>query len=567
MEIKMKNNWVKIKWLVSHTRPFIPSISLTITLGAICSLSGIFVALLSKRLIDTAAAAQVYKIVQYMLMISILMLMDVGLKAAISVITARNTIKITSKIQKSIYTRLSQTCWLDLSKYHSGNFLTRMTSDVEIVTNLLIGVLPNIISLGTMLAASIIALSIFDPFLAFLALLLGPISILSSRFYSSKLKELHKKTQEVEAGYRSFLHESIQNMVIIKAFCREKESVAQIDRYQANKLGLVSRRSLISAASNSVLMLCSWLGYFIVFGWGVMNLSKGITTFGTFTALLQLVGYIQGPFSGLAHALPQIISAFASADRLMELEVLPLDIGGTPTADLDCAGIELESVSFAYEKGIPVLETASASIHPGEITALVGSSGEGKTTLIRLLLSLVKPDKGHIYITNGLHKYEVNAHNRKLISYVPQGNTLFSGTIADNLRFGSPDASDKELTEALRLACAWEFIENLEKGLYTIIGEKGLGLSEGQSQRLAIARALLHKSPILILDEATSALDINTERKVLQAIQGLSPSRTCIVITHRMTALNMCHRIFKLDGYYLQEIQTRSTEDSFIEAV
>lgn len=563
----MKTNCVKIKWMTGQVRPFILPLSLTLILGAVCSLSGIILALLSKLLIDCAATTQVHRMVQYVFIICILILADVGARAVASIMSAQCSTKISNNIQQRLYTHLTQTDWLELSRYHSGDVLTRMTSDVDAVTNLLASILPNIVSLCVMLTGSLIILLVFEPVLAVLVLLIGPVSLLLSRFYGRWLKKLYTQIKEVEANYRSFIHESIQNMVVVKAFGLEQVNFTRISNLQKNKLNLVSHRSRVSAVSNSILILSSWLGYFLVFSWGALNLTKGIATFGTFTALLQLVGYIQGPFSGLAHTLPQVVSAFASAERIIELEELQLDISDTPVVDMNSAGIQFESVSFDYKKNISVLKDVSARIYPGETVALIGSSGEGKTTLIRLLLSLVQPKKGHVHVTNGHEKYAVSASSRKLISYVPQGNTLFSGTIADNLRYGCPDATDRELEAAARAACVWEFIENLTDGLYTVIGERGMGLSEGQAQRLSIARALLRKSPILVLDEATSALDISTEIKVLQSIRSLSPARTCIIITHRLTALKICNRVFKLEDAHLVELQNQITEDPATEAV
>jgi ABC-type multidrug transport system fused ATPase/permease subunit len=296
-----------------------------------------------------------------------------------------------------------------------------------------------------------------------------------------------------------------------------------------------------------------WAGYFLVFSWGAVKLINKKTTFGSVTAMLQLIGNIQGPFNGLASSLPQIISAYASSERIMEIEALKSDKLIENQNTLATAGIEFENVNFSYKADTPILKDLSVKLKQGETVALVGASGEGKTTIINLLLSLINPDSGEIRFFDEANSLVVNSDTRKYISYVPQGNTLFSGTIMDNLLRGNENATEEEVEQAARAACAWGFIHKSKAGLQTEIGERGVGLSEGQAQRLAIARALLHKTPILILDEATSALDGQTEIEVLKAINKLEPAPTCIIITHRTTALKICDRVLKLEGFSLVE--------------
>jgi ABC-type multidrug transport system fused ATPase/permease subunit len=356
-------------------------------------------------------------------------------------------------------------------------------------------------------------------------------------------------------------------MLVIKAFCLEQGSAERIEGLQNQRLHWISRRSKMGAAASSTLSMGYWSGYFFAFGWGSFGLSKGTTTFGTLTAFLQLVGQVQGPMVGLANTLPQMIALVGSAGRLREFESLQMENNSRAVPGWDSVGIYLDNISFSYENK-PVFKNLSIRIAPGEIVALVGPSGEGKTTFVRLLLSLLNITEGHIYFTNDKgEKMEVSAASRAFLSYVPQGNTLFSGTIADNLRVGCSDASDSELEAVSRSACAWEFIEKLPEGLNTVIGEKGHGLSEGQAQRLAIARALLHKAPVLVLDEATSALDAKTELKVLQTIQRQNPGRTCIAITHRMTVLKICSRVLKLEDGRIVEQNKRKIAEPVDEAV
>lgn len=566
----MKNTWIKIQWIIKQAKTSIHLLVALIVLGGITSLCAVYRAIITKKLIDAATTSEFHKMMLWVSMLAVFIIVQIATDAICSALSTRSSTEISNYIQKNLYSRLLKTKWLEFSKYHSGDILTRLTSDVDAISNVLVNTVPNILSLGITLIASTLVLLFYDPLIAILALCISPIPIFLGRVYSRKLKKIYTKIQKTESEYRSLFNESIQNMLIIKSFCLEEEKNMKVTAIQKSKLGFVLNRNRINIASNSILSLTYWIGFLLVFSLGGLKLSAGTATFGTLTAMLQLISNIQGPFSAIASSLPQVISAIASSERIIELESLTLDSSESSVPALvhfDTAGIIFENVSFFYKRDTLVLNDVFANIRPGEIVALIGASGEGKTTFIRLLLSLYQVDKGHIYITNDDKRYEINPSNRKIISYVPQGNSLFSGTIAENLRYGAPNATDKQLEIAARDACAWEFIESLDYGLYTVIGERGLGLSEGQSQRLAIARALLRNTPLLLLDEATSALDNETEIKVLQGIQSLYPKRTCIIITHRPTALKICHRIFKLQNNHLFEVDNYTPEDAAIEAI
>ncbi|MGL5244543.1 MAG: ABC transporter ATP-binding protein, partial [Sarcina sp.] len=309
---------------------------------------------------------------------------------------------------------------------------------------------------------------------------------------------------------------------------------------------------------NTSLSIGAFAGYFIVFSLGAMNLAKGIGSFGTLTALLQLFSYIQGPFAGLAAQLPAVVSALAATERLMEIENISMEKFNNEEyhniLEKNIPVVNIKDVNFSYKNDTPILENISLTIKPGEIVALVGPSGQGKTTLIKLILSFITAKKGEITLSYNNRCVNLNSIHRSLIAYVPQGNTLFSGTIKDNIIYGNKYANEVEIEEATKIACAWEFINNLPNKFDTVIGEKGLGLSEGQAQRIAIARAIIMKKPILILDEATSALDELTEMKVLQCIKNLKHKPTCIIITHRPSALEICNRILKLNKTEINEL-------------
>lgn len=543
-----------IKWMYGKIKPFIYKIVLIIIINSLSSLCSVGIALASKNLVDSAVAGQFDLTIRRGIWFALFILALLALNAASTMLSVRVNETIYNSINLDIYKSLSYSDWIAFSKYHSEDILTRMTSDVDIVVNGITGVIPGMIALSVQLLAAFIALFSIDKVLGILAFMLGPLTLLFYWFFSKKLRSMHLKIQELEGIYRAVTHESILNMIIIKAFTMEKKSRERIKNIQKEQLDVLIRRNYISVLAGSSFSIGYWAGYFLAFGWGTMRLSQGTATFGSLTAFLQLVGQIQSPFIQLARSIPQLIATEASAGRIIELEQIQPEIHDEDKLKWTRAGIRFENISFSYaDSEIPVMENADLEIVPGEIVGIVGPSGEGKTTVIRLLLALIKPTGGKLYLVNGNEKNEVTAACRGIISYVPQGNTLFSGTIEENLGIANPDATSEEIEEALKQADAWQFIQEMPDGLQTRIGENALRLSEGQAQRISIARAFIKKSAILLLDEATSALDSKTERNILESIQKMQPARTCIIITHRPSALSICSRIFRIKDGKLEE--------------
>lgn len=532
------------------------------------SLLSIAMALVSKKLIDSATSGQLKEIFTTSFIFTGIILINIFSGGLISILVTKTQERMSNKMRSELFIRLSKVQWLQLSKYHSEDILTRMTSDVGTIVNLVVNTIPNMFALLILITGSVISLMILEPTLAYFSILLGPVALIFSRLFAGKLKNLHIKIQESESTYRSFIQECIYNMPIIKAFCIEENTAYNINKLQNNRLSWILKRTHLSVYSNAFLAIAFETCYLLAFFWGIFRLSNNIITFGGFSAFLQLVGKVQGPFVNLAYTIPQVIAAAASVGRLREFEALSSESEEAFIQDIPSAGIKLEHLTFGYEINKPVLKNVCLEIKPGEIVGLIGKTGQGKTTLIRLLLSFVEPTEGHAYIiTFNNEKYKINSATRKLISYIPQGNTLFSGTIADNLRIGSHDATEDEMIQALKYACAWEFIKNLENGINTFISEGGTGLSEGQLQRLSIARALIKDSPILILDEATSALDSDTEMKVLNSIKTLYKNHTCIIITHRPGALNICDRVLRIEDNYIIDYTSENILDASIDVV
>ena len=576
-----KELWIKIKWMANYAKPAIPFLIFSIIVNVIFSLIGIYNVTVSKSLIDSAISGDSKQTIHWLIIMLVITLISMLSSPVTSFMSTHSSTKLTQNIQRKIYQHIQCSDWLEQSKFHSVSLLTRVTSDVSNISSAILGTIPSLVSLTVTLVGSFYTLINWAPSIAFVAVFISPFLILVGRYFSGKLKSLYKEAQEEDVKYRSFMQESIQNIMIVKTFCMEKINMRKLLEIQDNKYKIAMRNTKLSAMTSMSMSFCSSLAYFSIFTWGVLNIAKGVTTYGTFTGMLQLYNKVQAPFSSLASIIPGLISTIAAAERLMEIEAIPVEkmadeneLNDITNKSLDEIAVDnitnfestlfnnpdiiFDNVYFAYKDNNYILNKINLTIDSGETIAFVGPSGEGKTTMIRLILSLINPTKGNLFISENDLIKDMNRNFRNLISYVPQGNTLFSGTIRSNLLYGKPDATDDEIKEALTNACAIDFVNELEDGLDTMIGEKGVGISEGQAQRIAIARAFLRVRPILILDEATSSLDPETEVKVLKSVKSLSSNPTCIIITHRPSALNICNRIMKLEKGHIREVSRKS---------
>ena len=384
---------------------------------------------------------------------------------------------------------------------------------------------------------------------------LTPVAVLTSAVLSIRLRMLQQKVQQAEADYRQRAQETIAHVEVVKAFGAESDEVETLSKLQGEHERLVAQRALLSAVANGVMSLTFVGAYLFAFLHGILGIMGGTVTYGTFVAFLSLVSQVQSSLASLGGILPRAASVMASVARVREVAAFeqeaPVRTDAPSGASCPALGIEARDMSFSYGAGgaggqsQAVLSGLSCSIAPGEIVALMGLSGAGKTTLVRLLLGLLEPTSGTLTLTcDGVPQSCIEARPR--VGYVPQGNTLFSGTIRENLQVGNADASDGEIERALADVSALDFVRSLPEGLGTRIGERALGLSEGQAQRISIARVLLRRSGLLLLDEATSALDEATELSIMRSLRERKPRPTCVLITHRREVLPFCDRVLAL---------------------
>lgn len=539
------------RWLFSYSRPYLGKIGLVVVLGVLNTVASLAMVQVSKSIIDNATFGN-----EFVRLLVIYMLLVFGMQALSvvnSLLTALLTEKFSFGIRKQIYDKIIQSHWMDVKKYHTGDLMTRLTSDAGNIADGIISTIPGIFLLVIELVMVFFTLFQYSRLLAVLALLVAPVAAFTSWLLGRKLKVLQGKVQESEAAYRSFLQESLANLLIVKAFANEKYSVDRLTRLREERFKWVFRRTKMSLFSSTTMSISFQIGYIAAFSYGVFQIANGSITYGTMSVFLALVNRVQAPVLQLAQQIPRIVMILTSAGRVMELQDIPVEEKQPEQIKPEGIGVRVEGLSFGYTAET-VLEDTALEIRPGEFVAIIGESGIGKTTLIRLMMSSMSNYRGNItYFNQAGEQEKANAGSREFIAYVPQGNTLFSGTIRENIRMGNLEASEEEIFQALRMAAAYDFVMELPEGLDTIIGERGHGLSEGQAQRIAIARAFVRRAPFLILDEATSALDEKTELSVLQGLQELQPKPTCLIITHRRSILTYCDREIRIQDKRILE--------------
>ena len=555
----MPNNPIQLKkelkWLFRRSLRHSGSITAVAALGLLGTLAGLGSSVASKYLVDALVSHDKIQLLLSAFVMAFMLGSSPILSALSGRISARIRIRLRNTEQKQIFKRILQADWQALAPYTSGDLLQRLNNDMGIVSEGIIGFLPGIASLLLRFLGAVAIMLYFDPTMVLLTVLAMPATMLISQLLMRPLRTQDRIVKELSSRIMSFQDEAFRNVATIKAFGVSGQFVEDLESLQQD----YADKSLQMNRTHNYISISTALFTTLLIGlcmtWGAWRLWRGNMTFGSLTMFLQLMAVLRSAVSGAISLSHHSITLANSAGRIMSLEELPEEDGSVPE-DLEqetSLSVSIHSASFSYKNGDVVLHPFDFSAKPGEIIAITGPSGEGKTTLLRLLLGLVPPAEGSA-VLSGKNTYPLSAGTRCKFAYVPQGNSILEGTVADNLRLVRPDATEEEMWQALEAACAREFVSQLPDGLNHKLGAGGRGISEGQAQRIAIARALLKGAPILLLDEATAALDTETEETLLAQLRSSKLINTCILVTHRPASAAFCDRGYKIRDGYITEV-------------
>ena len=541
--------WRDWKWIWSFSRKRWGSVALYALFGILSSGLGLMAGVVSKYMIDAIVAMDLSRLVLY----CGLLIGSAGLGVAFQSMTSRFAAKLRINmlcdVQAKVFDSLMDADWMALSRYSTGDLLNRFSGDVAMVANCAVSWLPSVIIQLFTVASTLLVILYYDPVMALIGCASTPLLFFLSRKLLRKQRDYNQKMRQVSSDISNFQSETFRNVDTLKSFGVESAMSRKLRHWQGCYRDTVLEHNSFTIRTNAWLTVMGTVVQYSALAYCLWRLWRGDILFGTMTLFLQQRSNLSSAFSSLVSLVPTALSGSVAAERVRELTRLPGEphIEKQPIPEGGCA-VEVSGVQVAYTADRKVLSDVDIFAPAGQIVALVGPSGEGKTTLLRLLLGLLRPEAGQIQLIESQGgRHPLGADTRHCFAYVPQGNTVIAGTVADNLRLAREDATEEEMIAALRDACAWEFVSALPLGINTPIGEGGKGLSEGQSQRLAIARALMRSAPVMLLDEVTSALDQQTEQRVLRTL--MSRGVTTIVTTHRPSVLHLCSGAYRVqDG-------------------
>ena len=552
MKIKSKNGtlktvWQDWLWIWSFSRKRWVSVVLYTLCGILSSAMGLVGGVLSKYLIDAIVSMNLSNL----LWLCVLLLASAGLSVAFQSFTSRFSVRLSitmhNDVQAKVFDDILGADWMALSKFATGDLLSRFSADVNTVSSCAVSWLPNVMIQGFTVLATLGVILYYDPVMALIGCASTPLLFLMSRSLLAKQRDFNQQVRQVAGDMSAFQSESFRNIDTLKSFGVEAQISQKLRFWQKNYRDTVMEHNRFTIRTNVWLTVMGSVVQYGALAYCLWRLWRGDIVFGTMTLFLQQRSNLSSAFSSVVSLVPTALSGSVAAERIRELTNLPKEPRSNQIRITGSCHVCMEQVQVAYSPDRKVLSDVNLNVPAGKLVALVGPSGEGKTTLLRLLLGLLRPDAGSIYLEDSNQKkYPLGADTRQCFAYVPQGNTLIAGSVAENLRLGREDATAEEMITALQDACAWEFVSELPGKLDAPIGEGGKGLSEGQAQRIAIARALLRNAPVLLLDEVTSALDADTEQRVLGNLTGRGI--TTLVTTHRPSVLSQCTRVYRVEG-------------------
>lgn len=548
------SNKQTLKWICSNFKKYIPSVVLLAFNMTIISLSSVVLALLSKQVLDVATGGKGKSILFYGILLLSIIVLQILISAFDIIYRNHVTTKMNMLMRDKMFEKISCRKFSDVSKYHSGDLLNRMTSDTNVVVSGVVGIIPQIASMSSKIIGGIGALIILDKRVALLILGFGLCVPAVGRILNKRFKYLHKEQQRTEGETRSFMQECFENVAVLKVFSGQKAFSKKLNVLMENNYKFSMKRVYISAVTHLSLYAFFTIGYYAVLIWGAGAISSKTITYGTLMAFLQLVQQLRAPMQNVSGIMPQYYSMLSSAERIIEIENgdcdKQIDEEKVSYLKQNFESVSFKNICFSY-KDEGVLNNCSFDFEKGKITALTGESGSGKSTVFKLILGLYDADSGEIVVNNDIL---LDTSIRGIFAYVPQGNMILSGTVRENITLYNKEIPEEELIRAAKAACIYDIIEELPNGFDTKLTERGGGLSEGQIQRISIARALLTDAPILLLDEATSALDEATETQVLDNIKSMS-DKTVLFVTHRNTSLKVCDKIIHVENKVFKTIK------------
>lgn len=545
-----KNKHGALSWILRSSRPQLFNIVFLALVYGLNAFIGVYNTVFAKNLVDAATLRRDFDSVIYYG----LMYLGVTVIQLVTLILARNFVfKVSAKLEMSmkgrLFSQMMEKGYAEITAYHSGELMNRLTNDIQVVSSAITSIIPSVVFFIVKIIGIFYILIRIDVLFALVFVVGGVLVFIASSLFKPVTKRMHKKVQESDGKVRSFMQEGLSSLLMIKTFDAQNKMSATADALQKENYAAKRRRNIFSIITGTAVSAVFSFAFVWGLCWGAYMLYYGLITYGVLTQIVTLVGQIRAPIQGMSNIFPTYFNALASAERVMEIEDLPDEEILNDELDVkklyrDMREISFEHISFSFDRDT-IFEDTGLCVRKGEFIAVEGISGIGKSTLLKLLLSVYQPKSGEICICTADKRIPVDRSTRKLFSYVPQGNFLLSGTLRENVAFVAPDATDEDILNAAKVACAEEFISELPEGLDTVIAERGGGLSEGQVQRIAIARAILSGAPVLLLDEATSALDEDTEARLLKNLRKLE-NITCVIISHKKAAEQICDKIVSI---------------------